>query len=151
MISTNLSMFLYPKLHNIYKSQDVDVNSKHIEIILRLMTNWVMITRSEVHDILKTEEDYCRLILNYRKNYGNNKIVDFKRILHSINNVASNGSTLFSNIAFQGSNKSLIKVMLISKHQKLGIKDGIMFGKLTGIGIGFIRKKTDPKLQPKIS
>ncbi len=54
MISTNLSMFLYPKVHNIYGSQDVDVNSKHIEIILRLMTNWVMITRSEVHDILKT-------------------------------------------------------------------------------------------------
>ncbi len=106
----------------------------------------MVITKSTIHDILIEEKVDWHLVQNYRKNYGNNKTVDFKKILHSINNVAANGSTLFSNIAFQGSNKSLVKAMLISKHQKLGIKDGIMFGKLTGIGTGSFRRKPNPSL-----
>ncbi|PIM95069.1 DNA-directed RNA polymerase subunit beta' [Candidatus Hodgkinia cicadicola] len=132
------------KVQKMYDSQGVDVNSKHIEMILRLMTNWVLITKSKVRDILEGEEIDWRLIQNYHKNYGDNKTVNFKRILHSINNVASNGSTLFSNIAFQGSIKSLVKAMLVSKYQKLGIKDNIMFGKLTEIGTGFVRKRSEP-------
>ncbi len=91
------------------------------------------------------------MVHNCRKKYGDNKIVDFERILHSINDVASNGSTLLSNIAFQGSSKSLVKAMLVSKYQEFGIKDSIMFGKLAEIGTGFVRRKTDLKSQPKIS
>ncbi len=55
----NLNKFIevfISKIQSIYGSQGVDVNSKHVEIILRLMTNWVVITRSEVHDILEGEE-----------------------------------------------------------------------------------------------
>ncbi|PIM95734.1 DNA-directed RNA polymerase subunit beta' [Candidatus Hodgkinia cicadicola] len=139
------------KVQGIYDSQGVDVNSKHIEMILRLMTNWVVITGSKVRDVLEGEEVDWRLVHNCRKKYGDNKIVDFERILHSINDVASNGSTLLSNIAFQGSSKSLVKAMLVSKYQEFGIKDSIMFGKLAEIGTGFVRRKTDLKSQPKIS
>ncbi len=84
------------------------------------------------------------MIHNYLKNYGNNKVVDFERILYSIDDVASDGSTLFSNIAFQGSSKSLVKAMLVSKYQEFGIKNSIMFGKLAEIGTGFVRKKPIP-------
>ncbi len=44
------------KVQGIYESQGVDVNSKHIEMILRLMTNWVVITGSKVRDVLEGEE-----------------------------------------------------------------------------------------------
>ncbi len=44
------------KVQKMYDSQGVDVNSKHIEMILRLMTNWVLITKSKVRDILEGEE-----------------------------------------------------------------------------------------------
>ncbi len=74
------------------------------------------------------------------------KLSTSKGYYHNVSNVVSNGSIVFSNIAFQGSTKSLVKVMLVNKYQRFGVKNNIMFGKLIEIGTGFVGKKTTPIL-----
>ncbi len=128
-------------VQEIYKSQGVIVNSKHIEVILKQMVN--IVTAFESEDLplelmksLKWPEvsrsNSIALMLGM-------KPAVFTRRIIGINELCSNWTSILSAISFQGSIKPLIKPLIVGGFYDVGgIKDSLILGKLPPFGTGFL-------------
>ncbi|PIM96233.1 DNA-directed RNA polymerase subunit beta' [Candidatus Hodgkinia cicadicola] len=127
-------------VQEIYKSQGINVNSKHIEIILKQMVN--VVTTLEPGDLLLDPIKSLKWHEMSRSNsvalmLGLKPAVFVRRII-GINEICSNWTSILSAISFQGSIKPLIKALIIGKsYDVTGIKDSLIFGKLPPFGTGF--------------
>ncbi len=133
--------YFMDKVYSIYECQGVSVDSKHIEVILRLMTNNVIVTDPGISSFKKGWEFNWRAILaeNVRICENSRCIIKYEWKLSGIDDLIINGPPLLSSISYQGSVKSIIKAMLVNKYQSLGIKDNIILGRLAPIGAGMYR------------
>ncbi|PIM95180.1 DNA-directed RNA polymerase subunit beta' [Candidatus Hodgkinia cicadicola] len=128
-------------VQEIYKNQGVNVNSKHIEIILKQMVNIVTVLKPgdlpfkfmksmKWHEISRTNS--IALMLGM-------KPVAFVRRIIGINEICSNWTSILSVISFQGSINPLIKAIMVGdSYDVTGIKDSLILGKLPPFGTGFL-------------
>ncbi len=127
-------------IQEIYEAQGVNVNSKHIEIILRQMTNIATILKSNDTTIVSGEE-YEWQCINKLNNYISllhKNVISFTKRIIGINDIYLNHTTLLSAISFQGTIKFIIEALITGNMYKLdNIKDHIILGKLIPIGTGF--------------
>ncbi len=132
-------------VQEIYKEQGVNVNSKHIEMILRQMTNIINIS-DPGDSTLSINNDYSwqdfARINRYVNLLGERLAVGRRKIVGVTKSCMNKGSIL-SSISFQGSIKAIIKAIISGNDYRItDIKDGIILGKLPLIGTGFIMNKT---------
>ncbi|PIM96952.1 DNA-directed RNA polymerase subunit beta' [Candidatus Hodgkinia cicadicola] len=144
----NFFNYFIETVQEIYGSHGVNVNSKHIEMVLRSMTNTVSTfdvsdsgnkikEGNNTHDIVRT---------NGGINGLNGEQILVVRKVDSITDVCVGQSSILSAISFQGAIKVAIKaIMLGNRFDVTGIKDKIMLGKVPPFGTGMFINKINEK------
>jgi DNA-directed RNA polymerase subunit beta' len=135
--------YILQEVQRIYASQGVDINDKHVEIIIQKMfsrvrvkdegdSNWI---RGEVVERIVFNEEVENL-----KSEKKTPPVGVQ-ILLGISEVALNSESFLSAASFQQTSRVLIKASLEGKEDKLrGLKENVIIGKLIPVGTGFVSK-----------
>ncbi len=120
-------------IQEFYDSQGINVNSKHIEVVLRLMLDIVTVLDSSSASF-KNKHDYKRqevINASYYMNVILNKPIVFLNKIMGITDICFKQMSLLSSFSFRGIVKAIIKTMVTDGRSKLiGMKDSIILGKL---------------------
>ncbi len=134
-----LENYLLSEVISVYRSQDVKVNDKHVEIIIRQMLKKVKIEDSgdtelltgDIVDIAKCEEENEKTL----RNGGRPAIA--RRILFGITKASLTVDSFLSASSFQETSRVLTEAALKGKVDNLvGIKENVIIGKLIPAGTG---------------
>ncbi len=131
-------------VQEIYGNHGVNVNSKHIEMILRQMTNTVSIS-DPGNSPLEVGRCYdwqdVSRINHYIKTLERKVALGDRQIV-GITETCNNQRSILSAISFQGAIKSVIKALISDNNYEItNIKDKIMLGKIPLVGTGFINER----------
>ena len=134
--------YLIKEVHKVYKKNGVDVNDKHIEIILRQMLKKVRIEDSgdtgilpgELIDIFKYEE------INDKALAEGKEPATAKRVLLSITKASLATDSFLSAASFQETVRVLTDAAIKGKVDPLvGLKENVIIGKHIPAGTGLKR------------
>ncbi|PIM94895.1 DNA-directed RNA polymerase subunit beta' [Candidatus Hodgkinia cicadicola] len=127
-------------VQEIYESQGVSVNSKHIEVVLKQMVDIGYVLESGDLPIpVGKNLKWCELskINSIATTLGMKPAVFVRKII-GINEICLNWTSALSAISFHGSTRSITKATISGKPCDVsGIKDSIILGKLPPFGTGF--------------
>ena len=132
--------YIQEEIHQVYYSQGIDINEKHIEIFARQMLSKVEIIDSGDSDYLADDiVDYQQVQkINQSLNTTKKKLIKFKSIISSLKDLASYPSSFLAGISFQNTLKSLVNYSLFQPIDYLqSPKESLMAGQLVPIGSGF--------------
>jgi DNA-directed RNA polymerase subunit beta' len=143
-------MYLVEEVQQVYRSQGVSIHDKHIELIVRQMTNKVRITSSGDSDYLPGE---LIDLLKFQK-VNDQLIADGKRpasgrpILLGITKAALNTDSFLSAASFQHTINVLAQAAIEGKRDELyGLKENVIIGKLIPAGTGHQHRKKREEAQ----
>ena len=134
--------YLVYEVQKVYKSQGVEINDKHIEVIVRQMLHKVKIETAgdadmlpgDMIDINTFDEENRRLTLNGRE------IATGKRTLLGITKAALATDSFLSAASFQETTRVLTDAAIKGKIDPLlGLKENVIIGKLIPAGTGMSR------------
>ena len=124
---------------SVYRLQDVRINAKHVEIIIRQMLRKVKIEDPGDSELLPGAmlelQEYEEINKNILMNGG--KPATAKRVLLGITNASLATESFLSAASFQETSRVLTEAAVKGKVDKLlGLKENIMIGKLIPAGTG---------------
>ena len=134
--------YLVYEVQKVYKSQGVEINDKHIEVIVRQMLHKIKIETAgdadmlpgDMIDINTFDEENRRLTLNGRENATG------KRTLLGITKAALATDSFLSAASFQETTRVLTDAAIKGKIDPLlGLKENVIIGKLIPAGTGMSR------------
>lgn len=134
--------YLVYEVQKVYKSQGVEINDKHIEVIVRQMLHKVKIETAgdadmlpgDMIDINTFDEENRRLTLNGHENATG------KRTLLGITKAALATDSFLSAASFQETTRVLTDAAIKGKIDPLlGLKENVIIGKLIPAGTGMSR------------
>ncbi|WP_455239741.1 DNA-directed RNA polymerase subunit beta' [Veillonella sp.] len=134
--------YLVYEVQKVYKSQGVEINDKHIEVIVRQMLHKVKIETAgdadmlpgDMIDINTFDEENRRLTLNGRETATG------KRTLLGITKAALATDSFLSAASFQETTRVLTDAAIKGKIDPLlGLKENVIIGKLIPAGTGMSR------------
>ena len=140
--------YLLSEVISVYRAQEVKINDKHIEVIIRQMLKKVKIESSgstsllpgQVVDVFTYEEE------NLKALQEGGVPATAKRILLGITKAALTTESFLSAASFQETSRVLTDAALKSKTDNLlGLKENVIIGKLIPAGTGL---KQYRKLMP---
>ena len=133
-------VYLLEEVQRVYRSQGVSIHDKHIELIIRQMTNKVRITSSgdseylpgELIDRLKFQKMNEQLIA------AGKQPANGRPILLGITKAALNTESFLSAASFQHTINVLAQAAIEGKQDNLyGLKENVIIGKLIPAGTGY--------------
>ena len=133
-------IYLLQEVQRVYRSQGVPINDKHIEVIIRQMTNKIRLVTSGGSEFLPGE------LLDFQKFQQMNQelIEEGKRpasgrpILLGITKAALNTESFLSASSFQHTISVLAQAAIEGKRDELfGLKENVILGKLIPAGTGY--------------
>ena len=131
--------YLLHEVQSVYRSQGVDINDKHVEIIVRQMMRKVRIENcgdtdmlpGELVDMFAFEDENERTIEN------GGRPATAKRVLLGITKAALSTDSFLSAASFQETAKVLTEAAIKNKVDPLmGLKENVIIGKLIPAGTG---------------
>lgn len=128
------------KVQEIYSHQGISLNSKHVEVVLRQMTNTVIVLDGGVSQLERGNREEWQVVasINSELKASGSAVVVFERQIRGVTEICSNQTSILANISFQGAVKALAKaVAKAGTHSLSGIKDHIILGKLPPVGTGY--------------
>ncbi len=128
------------KIQEIYDHQGISLNSKHIEVVLRLMANTVIVEDAGGSAFKQGDEIEWQAIAKANSELRSKgcKTISGERHIRGITEICSNQTSILANISFQGSVRALAKAVIkAGTHSMSGIKDHIILGKLPPVGTGY--------------
>jgi DNA-directed RNA polymerase subunit beta' len=134
-------IYLLEEVQKVYRSQGVPINDKHIEVIVRQMTNKVRIVTSGDSEYLAGE------LLDYQKFQQMNQLLMAKGkrpasarpILLGITKAALSTESFLSASSFQHTINVLAQAAIEGKRDDLyGLKENVILGKLIPAGTGYL-------------
>jgi DNA-directed RNA polymerase subunit beta' len=133
-------LYLLSEIQKVYRSQGVDINDKHFEIIIRKMLDKVNVTSSGDMEFLPGE-----LVNRLMFAEGNAKVAaeggrraTANPILLGISKAALNTDSFLSAASFQHTIRVLAGAAIAGKQDNLyGLKENVIIGKLIPAGTGF--------------
>ena len=143
--------YLLKEVLSVYRLQDVRINAKHIEIIIRQMLRKVKIEDPGDSDLLpgsmlelQTYDEINKEIL-----MKGGRPATAKRVLLGITNASLSTESFLSAASFQETSRVLTEAAVKGKVDKLlGLKENVMIGKLIPAGTGM---KQYREVYPEIS
>ena len=133
-------VYLVEEVQRVYRSQGVSIHDKHIELIVRQMTNKVRVTVSgdseylpgELIDSLKFQRMNDRLIAEGKRPANG------RPVLLGITKAALNTDSFLSAASFQHTINVLAQAAIEGKEDELfGLKENVIIGKLIPAGTGY--------------
>ncbi|WP_066503510.1 DNA-directed RNA polymerase subunit beta' [Abyssisolibacter fermentans] len=141
---SGVHQYIVKEVQRVYKMQGVDINDKHIEVIVKQMLNKVKIEDSGETDLLPGSlvnifefEDENRKI----EEVGGSPAVG-RRVLLGITKSSLATDSFLSAASFQETTRVLTEAAIKGKEDKLiGLKENVIIGKLIPAGTGMNRYK----------
>jgi DNA-directed RNA polymerase subunit beta' len=137
-------VYLLAEIQQVYRSQGVDINDKHIEAIIRQMTNKVRVVQSGDTDLLPGEL-VSRLTfqdINEEITRSGGQRATARPVLLGITKAALNTESFLSASSFQHTINVLAGAAIEGKVDGLfGLKENVIIGKLIPAGTGYHRRR----------
>jgi DNA-directed RNA polymerase subunit beta' len=139
---TETEQYLVKEVQEVYKSQGVDINDKHIELIVRQMLKKVRVDQKGDTDLLPGQFvdrfDYARV--NQGVIDGGGEAAQAEEIILGITKASLNTDSFLSAASFQETTKVLTDAALEGKIDRLnGLKENVIIGKLIPAATGLKR------------
>jgi DNA-directed RNA polymerase subunit beta' len=139
---TNTELYLVREVQEVYKSQGVDINDKHIELIVRQMMKKVRVDQKGDTDLLPGQfvdrYDYARI--NRAVQEAGGEPAQAEEIILGITKASLNTDSFLSAASFQETTKVLTDAALEGKIDRLnGLKENVIIGKLIPAATGLKR------------
>jgi DNA-directed RNA polymerase subunit beta' len=139
---TETEVYLVREVQEVYKSQGVDINDKHIELIVRQMLKRVRVEQKGDTDLLPGQfidrQELQRLNADVKKAKGT--LADVEEIVLGITKASLNTDSFLSAASFQETTKVLTDAALEGKIDRLnGLKENVIIGKLIPAATGLKR------------
>ena len=131
--------YILKEIQSVYRSQGVDINDKHVEIIVRQMMKKVQVENPGGTDILPGEKLDVHKFEEETMNALDNGLVppQGKRILLGITKAALAKESFLSAASFQETARVLTEAAIKNKVDPLiGLKENVIIGKLIPAGTG---------------
>ena len=155
-----LQKYLVDKIQEVYRSQSVAINDKHIEVICRQMLRSVRVTRVGDTDFLVDEQvDRFRFMEENEKvmNRGGEP-ADGTPLLLGITKASLSTDSFISAASFQETTRVLTEAAIAGGVDYLrGLKENVIVGRLIPAGTGmptyrdvFLEKDEPPVVQPSL-
>ena len=131
--------YILKEIQSVYRSQGVDINDKHVEIIVRQMMKKVQVENPGGTDILPGEKLDVHKFEEETLNALENGLVppQGKRILLGITKAALAKESFLSAASFQETARVLTEAAIKNKVDPLiGLKENVIIGKLIPAGTG---------------
>ncbi len=137
--------YIIDEVQKVYRLQGVDINDKHIEVIVRQMMKKVKVDESGSSYLLpgalvdKNEIDEINEQINAEIATGdiNAACVTYLPVLQGITKASSNSDSFLSAASFQETTKALTDAAIRGKSDMLlGLKENVIIGKLVPAGTG---------------
>ncbi|WGS83603.1 MAG: DNA-directed RNA polymerase subunit beta' [Candidatus Hodgkinia cicadicola] len=138
----DLVCYFTDKVQEIYENQGVNLNSKHVEVVIAQMTKFVEITSAGDSKFKLNQHTFWHRVTNanIKLKSAGLRLVKAQRMLLGISNICSKQKSLLSAIAYQDVVKLLAKAAISHASYKMSsIKERIMLGALTPVGTGFYK------------
>ncbi len=132
--------YLMTEVQNVYRSQGVTIDDKHIEIIISQMLRKVRVSEAGDSDFLPgTVVDRHRFkIENKRIQEAQGKPASAEPLLLGITKASLQSDSFISAASFQETTKVLTEAAIAGKKDKLvGLKENVILGHLIPAGTGF--------------
>ncbi len=137
--------YIINEVQKVYRLQGVDINDKHIEVIVRQMLRKVKIEESGSSYLLpgtlvdSKEIEVINSEIQARIDSGEEdlQLVTYSPVLQGITKASSNSDSFMSAASFQETTKALTDAAIRGKSDKLlGLKENVIIGKLIPAGTG---------------
>jgi len=142
---TETELYLVAEVQQVYKSQGVDINDKHIEIIIRQMMKKVRIEQKGDSDYLPGQfvDRYVLEHKNKDLKKSKKQQADIAEIILGITKASLATESFLSAASFQETTKVLTDAALEGKTDRLaGLKENVIIGKLIPAATGLKRYRT---------
>jgi len=148
--------YLIKEVQNVYRLQGVDINDKHIEVIVRQMIRKVRIEDNGTGDLLigtladKYEVEEKNKEIKAQIEAGDNTVTEIKcsPVLLGITKAALATDSFLSAASFQETTKVLTDAAIKGKIDPLvGLKENVLIGRLVPAGTGMqVYRAAEPEL-----
>jgi len=142
----NVQQFLVDEVQGVYRSQGVEINDKHLEIIVRQMTRKLRITSPGESTLLPGEivtiynyDQILSAIDEKAKEEGreNPEYPEVESVLLGITKASLNTESFISAASFQETTRVLTEAAVEGKKDYLrGLKENVIIGRLIPAGTG---------------
>ena len=139
---TSVQVYLLQEVQRVYRLQGVDINDKHIEVMIRQMLRKVrveepgdtLLLTGGLIDIFELEEE------NERMTAGGGEPAEAKAVLLGITKASLATDSFLSAASFQETTRVLTEAAIKGKTDPLlGLKENVIIGKLVPAGTGMSR------------
>jgi DNA-directed RNA polymerase subunit beta' len=134
-------VYLLEEVHKVYRSQGVPINDKHIEVIIRQMTNKIQIVASGDSDYLAGEllDNQKFQLINQNLMAEGKRPASGRPVLLGITKAALSTESFLSASSFQHTINVLAQAAIEGKRDDLfGLKENVILGKLIPAGTGYL-------------
>ncbi|MDE7364480.1 MAG: DNA-directed RNA polymerase subunit beta' [Ruminococcus sp.] len=137
--------YIINEVQKVYRLQGVDINDKHIEVIVRQMLRKVKVDETgssylltgNFVDYKEVEEINKEIQTRIDAGEIGLQLVQYTPILQGITKASSNSDSFMSAASFQETTKALTDAAIRGKSDKLlGLKENVIIGKLIPAGTG---------------
>jgi DNA-directed RNA polymerase subunit beta' len=139
---TETEQYLVKEVQEVYKSQGVDINDKHIELIVRQMLKKVRVDQKGDTDYLPGQfvDRFEFAKVNDEVSDQKGETAQFEDIILGITKASLNTDSFLSAASFQETTKVLTDAALEGKTDRLnGLKENVIIGKLIPAATGLKR------------
>ena len=142
---SDVQNYLISEVQKVYRLQGVEINDKHIEVIVRQMCRKVRVTDSGSSDLIggalanRLEVENINAELQKRIDAGEQgiKLVEYQQVLLGITKAALANESFLSAASFQETTRVLTEAAIKGKVDPLaGLKENVIIGKLIPAGAG---------------
>ena len=151
---SDVQNYLISEVQKVYRLQGVEINDKHIEVIVRQMCRKVRVTDSGSSDLIggalanRLEVENINAELQKRIDDGEEgiKLVEYQQVLLGITKAALANDSFLSAASFQETTRVLTEAAIKGKVDPLsGLKENVIIGKLIPAGTGLPEVREDLK------
>nr|ASA46331.2 RNA polymerase beta'' subunit [Aldrovanda vesiculosa] len=128
---------LVNKIQKIYRSQGVQIDNRHIEIIVRQITSKVLVSEDGMSNVFLPGE-LIGLLQAERTGRALEEVISYRAILLGITRASLNTQSFISEASFQETARVLAKAALRGRIDWLkGLKENVVLGGMIPVGTGF--------------
>jgi DNA-directed RNA polymerase subunit beta' len=154
-----LQNYLLGEIQKVYRAQNVRINDKHIEIIIRQMMNKVKIEDPGDTQLLLTDAVSKSLITKVNRDVTSKggRPAQFVGVLQGVARASLSSESVVAAASFQETTRVLTDAAIAGRRDNLrGLKENVLIGRMIPAGTGFpqLRKsniRTQPLPRPEAS
>ncbi len=147
--------YILEQVQSVYRSQGVEINDKHVEIVVRQMIRKVRVEDAGSTDLLPGEvvDLFVAEEANIKALQAGGQPALLKRVLLGITKAALSTESFLSAASFQETSRVLTDAAIKCKVDPLmGLKENVIIGKLIPAGTGVKEyKSSSPVISPKFN